>query len=1162
MSSIPERRLFAFDLESGRELWNHAPPLAFDPASESFRPRGALGFAQRMLVAAPPTVAGDRVLVPCYRLEGRIDYHIACYELSTGKLLWSTGVVSGQRSRNMFGRALEEFSASPLVVSGDRVIAQTELGTVAALDLADGTILWESLYRQMALPKTAGYQLTSRPVTWRLAPPAVAGGVVISTPVDSAELTAFDLASGRVLWSLDQEMLARIGGDRRGVPFDCLVGVGRNAFFLGGGRVARFGVSGGLGGGGFPRLEWSVALDSAFASDRAARPVLCREAVLVPLPDQRLVLDRAEGRTLRSLTARWDFGSYGNAWVGRGRIFTLSATQVTGIFDWKVLVDGELELLERDPENIDTRIRAVSLLARRAESALERGETFAALNFLEESRRLLDPLLPAGETPSPRSAPRIAAALFDVLRAQARAHEAAGRPRDALDSLRLALPLAGTQEDVRDTLLATERNLERAGRSEERLEVLGELERRVASLPMPLSALTDSTSSGLPFSPGDGAVGTSAPPVGLWVLVTRAEMLRAERDFAGALADWHRILARYREVRLPSGERAAAFAEARIADTLRDPDGRLAFQPFEERARVLLDRALETQNAEELERLARCYPHSKAARDAEHARLELAFAQGDAAAVARLAYAARAGAPGGLRPDALLLLSRLIGRLGNEDFELAALRSLARANPEAVSPFEEDAGATLAELLARRERSKAVRTPRLPRFDARSEIALLRTGAFASVGHILAPDAAETDSSDIEIFLFDRAEPERNSPPHEGTHLLGFSSEDPTRVLFERSLESIVPSAAAGGRAADTGAQCIVVATEEELAGFDRRGTPLWTRPIGAPVVSLDIESGMVVVLQGSPSPFLLSAFEVRTGTALWRMELDASGAWRPPILGGGRAVLTSKPYGRPATARVVDLLVGNVTHELDLGSILEPRIETCAWIDDDRLFVPSFRRLGASPQGVTIHDLTGESPPQGVHLPDAEEFLAVVRHGKATFLVTSSVGVGSTGGIWRLDGEWAGLRRVLPLRGGETPIGIDRRSCTQLPTDELFTLFSSGDGRVTIRSIRLRSGASWSQAVPLVDLDPSRRPALPAVGEETVALVLPQRNPRSRLSGSGRLLFLDRFTGALRFSRPLSGSIATAERIELSGLGEALFLRGRGHRSRGWQLEILENRR
>ena len=133
MKEIAQRRLFAFDLETGAELWNHAPTLEWHTGQKRFQIDGRQSYAQSMLVAGPPVIVGSRVLVPCYRMQGRIDYHVACYELENGELLWSTSVVSGQRPRNMFGRARREFAAPPLVVTGHRIIAQTDLGTVAAL---------------------------------------------------------------------------------------------------------------------------------------------------------------------------------------------------------------------------------------------------------------------------------------------------------------------------------------------------------------------------------------------------------------------------------------------------------------------------------------------------------------------------------------------------------------------------------------------------------------------------------------------------------------------------------------------------------------------------------------------------------------------------------------------------------------------------------------------------------------------------------------------------------------------------------------------------------------------------------------------------------------------------------------------------------------------
>jgi len=55
--AAPERRLFAFELASGRPLWDHAPALTGDDTSG--------GFPQRMSVMGSPTIAGDRVLVAC-----------------------------------------------------------------------------------------------------------------------------------------------------------------------------------------------------------------------------------------------------------------------------------------------------------------------------------------------------------------------------------------------------------------------------------------------------------------------------------------------------------------------------------------------------------------------------------------------------------------------------------------------------------------------------------------------------------------------------------------------------------------------------------------------------------------------------------------------------------------------------------------------------------------------------------------------------------------------------------------------------------------------------------------------------------------------------------------------------------------------------------------
>ena len=62
---IPDRRLFAFDLETGEELWSHQPEPGWDGESGDF--------TETSRIAGPAVITGGRVLVPAYQLEGRIN---------------------------------------------------------------------------------------------------------------------------------------------------------------------------------------------------------------------------------------------------------------------------------------------------------------------------------------------------------------------------------------------------------------------------------------------------------------------------------------------------------------------------------------------------------------------------------------------------------------------------------------------------------------------------------------------------------------------------------------------------------------------------------------------------------------------------------------------------------------------------------------------------------------------------------------------------------------------------------------------------------------------------------------------------------------------------------------------------------------------------------
>ena len=60
--------------------------------SSRFLSRGVIVTSVNAGMGAPPVVVGSRVIVPCYRMSGRIEYHVACYSLETGEVDFFDGI--------------------------------------------------------------------------------------------------------------------------------------------------------------------------------------------------------------------------------------------------------------------------------------------------------------------------------------------------------------------------------------------------------------------------------------------------------------------------------------------------------------------------------------------------------------------------------------------------------------------------------------------------------------------------------------------------------------------------------------------------------------------------------------------------------------------------------------------------------------------------------------------------------------------------------------------------------------------------------------------------------------------------------------------------------------------------------------------------------------
>lgn len=1131
MTAIPERRLHAYDLASGRELWNHAPELEFDGLRQRWDGGGS--YAQRMMVAGSPTVAGARVLVPCYRMQGRIDYHVACYELESGALLWSTLVISGQRERNMFGRSVFEFSASPLVVEGDRVLAQTELGTLAALDLFSGRILWQTTYRQIELPKTRSYQPPKRDLTWELAPPVVVGDVLVATPSDSREIVGLRLLDGARLWAYTEKALQDL--ERPSGGFNVLLGADHDVLYLSGAKLAALQKPGGMASAAAFHSLWTRPLERADTSPRA---LLTSDAVLCPSPQGRTVYDRRTGEPIQSLSGGWKGGDAGYVWASDGALFSLSSQGVAGYFDWQAL-------LERARQQAATSTGEVEL-AEAAELFLRRGKLFLEEGTLENARATLQEartLFARARAANPR---RDAREELVCVRALAEALARLRREDEALTVLAAVREMAANPAELAALLFQEERILRTRGGSA-RTRVLDEIEATWGAHTLPAEERVESArawlaeaSGGETLEPEPSAFSTS-----LWTALERAGERERAGELGPAFADLHAALTRGEGALLARGFPAETLVRERISRLLLLPGGREAYAPLEQRAAELLDAAKASADEDGLARVADSYPHSRAAEEALLLLVQRAAGTHDARVVATLVSGALArGTAGEERESELLLvLGRALGEQGNLAYERALVSALARADPGRISPLPAHGGLTLRALATELGKDAGEPAPVPVRFDAGViSSGIQRAGALEFLG-VLRPQGQVSESAPVEQHVYATR-----------SELQAFASSAPGQPAWRRPIEE-------GGVRSAFAPGCLLVGTQSGLACLDERGEERWLRATeDDPPRALAQADGVLVTRLRSGA---VLACDTLLGLPLWERTLGRNGNWTGPVVGDGHAVFFSELHAQAPRALVLDLFRGRVTADIRLtGLDSRSTLEDSAWIASERLITPSFQ---LRPAQLAAFELEGGrrawTYPFG---PDEELHAIALSEGRA-YPVTYAAALGNeagNGGVYELDEATGSVRRMMPLRPGERIMGLDARALVQLGAPYLFSFTQSEAERsIPIRAIQLPYGIQWIWTLPVSsqELYDGRDLPMPAVSADCVAIAYPMRR------GQGvetTIVFVDKRAGKKVDTLILGGAFAQTSQLELRGLGEALFVRGKSSSPRGGCLEILERLR
>ncbi|MEX1026129.1 MAG: PQQ-binding-like beta-propeller repeat protein [Planctomycetota bacterium] len=1140
---IPERRLFAFDLATGERLWDHSPEIV--PSERgAHSPRlvwnpWAGSYAERMIVSAPPIVAGTRVLVPCYLKQGRIDFHLACYDLETGGRLWSTALISGQRPRNMFGQVSEEFVSTPVTVVGDRVIVQTELGTVASVDLASGQIQWQCRYDQIEIPKTRNYGKAQRLSLWREAPPIVANGIVVSTPSDSNDLLGIDLEDGRVLWAYNAALLGAKA--REAARIDLLLGADDEHIYLSGPEVVTaLRKRGGLRTLNAFQHAWSVPIDGKRAFPR---PLLTAEAVLVA-GRTRIAIDRRTGRELDQYEAAWPDDSLGNLWVGEGVLYSLSHNGAHAFFDWDLLLErkrAERRLAPGEPGPILAEAR---LHLDRAQALFEsKRELDRALGHLDEAEVLF------AELDDERAA---LAERYRLERTRADLHGELGAHAAVARALELALELAPSRLDRADVLLRIERNAEALDDPARRLRALTELAALSEGLFVPRWRMDASR---------DWLFGEALVDESRWESVFRMQMplptfaTLAAADLAArqgrtqdALEDLHAVLFAFGD--LAVGEdatgaplRLSRLIEARIERRL-EMDGREAYESFETRADAILGEA--GQRAPSLENLIRRYPHSRAAETAQRRLEDIAFERPDPSAAIEQVY--RAASIADVESEAgARLLSRLadaLGRHGNDEFHAGLRASLAHDFPE-LRRAEEDSS-TFTDL-AVEAALPAESPPPASTFDERAAPIFSEAGTPWQIGRLTSRSGAEPV---LRVLL----------RPGE---LLAFAEASPALPTWRVGVSSrLRPQnvALAEGR--------LIVAAATDLEAFGVDGRPAWRAELGVrSIYSVVADQGVVVVHARTPQHHnVLYAFEAHDGRALWTLPLRGRHAWQPGIFGTGVLVIFSQPISAPHRYAVVDLYRGVERARHVLPDDAPSYLGLVAWCRGRHLFLPDDSASRGAESGVAVIELDSGEEQWNVRFGRTQELVGTLHVNDEDYLIASLADAGSragSGGVYRLDRRTQRATRVIELEPGSYVLGVDddRRSIIEQPF--AFVRRSGRGDETPIEAWNLETGRRlWSRNVPVsaYDLFGKRLPQ-PAVSRTTVALCY-ESNSSSIARTSITLEFLDRGTGLLRDRRELRRELRTAGAIELMPLGATLFLLGYHDTADSGWLEILETPR
>jgi outer membrane protein assembly factor BamB len=289
------------------------------------------------------------------RIEMTATY-VVCLDADTGATRWVRYICEANANVDPFLGGGAEISHRLLTLDGPTLYYQTNLGAVAALDAESGGIRWLATYPWPGRSGLGqGHERDLNPAIFH-------DGLVIVAPDDTAEIYAFDAATGRLAWKSDPPL-------EEG-KLSHLLGVAKGHLVATGDRVLLYDVKTGKLAHAWP--------DNAAATQGFGRGILAGDRIYWPTRTEIHVLDASTG--LKSEPPIKLQETYqcegGNLAVGDGYLVVAQATSLVVFCQNSRLIDRYREEIARSPDQAAN----YYLLAQAAAAIGRDDEAIAALD--------------------------------------------------------------------------------------------------------------------------------------------------------------------------------------------------------------------------------------------------------------------------------------------------------------------------------------------------------------------------------------------------------------------------------------------------------------------------------------------------------------------------------------------------------------------------------------------------------------------------------------------------------------------------------------------------------------------------------------------------------------------------------------------------------------